>query len=181
MDSWDNISQRYYSPWIFAPWKWHRGIDYVAPCGAPIYASNDGVVVREGYVSDYGNMVQIHHDNGYDTLYAHLDSRSPLNVNDRVDVHTMIGREGTTGLSTGCHLHFELRLGDKKLNPENFNFITRQKYMDLENEIKRIDARLDDIYEYAVKNDKEKKVIDKKIDNRYTKKQTKELISKKCK
>lgn len=186
------ITQGYYTPWIFAPWKWHRALDYSKPIGSPIYAAQEGTVKREGYMKDYGYMIEIDHGGTYTTLYAHLKSRSNKSVNDHVNPAEQIGSVGSTGLSTGPHLHFEMRIGGTKVNPEKYNFITRETYMDLEREINLINERLDNVFEYAIKNDKEKKGIvedmdtfkknvRKKLDNRFTKKQTKELIKENCK
>lgn len=98
-------------------WSGHLAIDIAAATGAPIYASDAGVVVYSGWNSNgYGNVVMIDHLNGYHTLYAHL---SALNVScgSAVAQGNIIGRAGSTGNSTGPHLHFEVRYFGGFLNP----------------------------------------------------------------
>ncbi len=90
----------------------YNGIDFGAPIGTPVYASLDGVVtlVRggNGWNGGYGNYVVIKHNNGIQTLYAHLDSFS-VNTGQYVEKGEIIGKSGNTGRSTGPHLHFEVR------------------------------------------------------------------------
>ena len=98
-------------------WSGHLGIDIAAGTGAPVYAADSGVVVYAGGISGgYGNMVMIDHNNGYHTLYAHLDS---INVycGQNVMQGSLIGLAGSTGNSTGPHLHFEIRLNGDFINP----------------------------------------------------------------
>lgn len=98
-------------------WSGHLAIDIAAGTGAPIYAADSGVVVFAGWDSNgYGNVVMIDHLNGYSTLYAHLNS---INVNCGVNAGKgqVIGYAGSTGNSTGPHLHFEVRYFGGFLNP----------------------------------------------------------------
>jgi murein DD-endopeptidase MepM/ murein hydrolase activator NlpD len=98
-------------------WSGHLAIDIAAGTGAPIYAADGGVVVYAGWMSGgYGNMIMIDHRNGYHTLYAHL---SVVNVScgSSVGQGQMIGNAGSTGNSTGPHLHFEVRYLGGFLNP----------------------------------------------------------------
>jgi LysM repeat protein len=98
-------------------WDGHQGIDIAAGDGAPIYAADDGTVVYAGWNNNgYGNMVMIDHGTGYATLYAHL---SAVNVSCAVGVAQgqVIGYGGSTGNSTGPHLHFEVRLNGGTINP----------------------------------------------------------------
>jgi len=98
-------------------WSGHLAIDIAAGTGAPIYAADSGVVVFAGWNSNgYGNVVMIDHMNGYHTLYAHLSS---INVYCGANVvqGNIIGRAGSTGNSTGPHLHFEVRYLGGFLNP----------------------------------------------------------------
>jgi len=98
-------------------WSGHLAIDIAAGTGAPIYAADSGVVVYAGGIGGgYGIMVMIDHQNGYHTLYAHLSS---VNVSCGVGVAKgqIIGRAGSTGNSTGPHLHFEVRYLGGFLNP----------------------------------------------------------------
>lgn len=97
----------------------HEGLDFAAPKGTPIYAASGGVVVEARFHSGYGNMVEINHGNGVITRYAHA---SKLNVKpgDLVEKGQMIARVGSTGQSTGSHLHFEVRMAGHPLNPALF-------------------------------------------------------------
>ncbi|MGL6133051.1 MAG: peptidoglycan DD-metalloendopeptidase family protein [Prochlorococcaceae cyanobacterium] len=95
---------------ILASWLMHTGIDLAAPTGTPVVASLGGKVVSSGEAGGYGLVVELEHDNPRRrTLYAHL-SELYLKSGDRVRQGEVIGRVGSTGLSTGPHLHFELRL-----------------------------------------------------------------------
>ncbi len=98
-------------------WSGHLGIDIAALTGDPVYAADSGVVVYAGAISGgYGNMVMIDHGNGYQTLYAHL---SVINVSCGASVYQgqVIARSGSTGNSTGPHLHFEVRFMGGFINP----------------------------------------------------------------
>jgi murein DD-endopeptidase MepM/ murein hydrolase activator NlpD len=98
----------------------HRGLDIAAPTGTPIVASDSGKVTYAGYNSGgYGYMVKISHGNGFETLYAHC-SQLYVNVGDVVSAGDTIGAVGSTGNSTGPHLHFEVIQNGTKVNPENF-------------------------------------------------------------
>lgn len=90
-------------------WSGHLGIDVAAGEGAPIYASDSGVVVFSGWATGgYGNMVMIDHGNGYQTVYAHM-SNATAGCGRSVSQGSIIGYSGSTGNSTGAHLHFEVR------------------------------------------------------------------------
>ena len=95
----------------------HTGIDLVERFGSPVFAADDGVVVLVGSSgSGYGNYVVIAHAGGFDTLYGHLSSIL-VKAGQRVTQGTAVGLEGSTGNSTGPHLHFELRIGQKPVDP----------------------------------------------------------------
>ena len=95
----------------------HTGIDLVAPFGSPVFAADDGLVALVGSSSSgYGNYVVIAHAGGLDTLYGHL-STALVKVGQTVTQGTVIGLEGSTGNSTGPHLHFELRIGQRPVDP----------------------------------------------------------------
>lgn len=98
----------------------HTGIDFGAPTGTPIYAAGSGYVkkVSPGYSGGYGNMVVIGHGN-YDTLYAHM-SKIATTTGTYVEKGQIIGYVGNTGRSTGPHLHFEVRVGGKPVNPTSY-------------------------------------------------------------
>jgi len=95
----------------------HTGIDLVAPFGTPVFAADDGIVALVGSSSSgYGNYVVIAHAGGFDTLYGHL-STALVKVGQSVTQGTVVGLEGSTGNSTGPHLHFELRVSQRPVDP----------------------------------------------------------------
>ncbi|RTZ44756.1 M23 family metallopeptidase [Candidimonas sp. SYP-B2681] len=97
----------------------HEGLDFAAPKGTPIHAASGGVVTEAGYRPDYGKLVEINHGNGLLTRYAHA---SAINVKrgDLVEKGHLIARVGSTGRSTGAHLHFEVRMAGHPLDPTLF-------------------------------------------------------------
>jgi len=98
-------------------WSGHLGIDIAAGEGAPIYAADSGVVVFSGWATGgYGYMIMIDHGNGYQTLYAHLNSIS-ASCGQSVFKGDLIGLLGSTGRSSGPHLHFEITYKGAKVNP----------------------------------------------------------------
>ncbi|HEX9955013.1 MAG TPA: M23 family metallopeptidase [Allosphingosinicella sp.] len=98
----------------------HAGIDLAGPIGTPIYATADGVVGRSEYNSGgYGNLVELNHGRGIQTRYGHL-SRSMVSAGQRVKRGDVIGLMGSTGRSTGSHLHYEVRIDGKAVNPVPF-------------------------------------------------------------
>ena len=97
----------------------HSGIDFKGPIGAPIYAAAQGTVSFVGVKAGYGNCVEIDHGNGLMTRYAHM-SRFATRVGQPVAAGAVIGAIGNTGRSTGPHLHFEVRMHDRPLNPRPF-------------------------------------------------------------
>ncbi len=99
--------------------RMHKGIDIPGPVGTPIYATADGIVSRSGWASGYGNLVQISHGSGMETRYGHM---SKLLVAENAYVHRgqLIGLMGSTGRSTGSHLHYEVRVEGAAVNPLPF-------------------------------------------------------------
>lgn len=97
----------------------HAGLDFPGPMGSPIYAAAKGRVSFVGQKQGYGNCIEIDHGNGLMTRYAHL-SRFGARVGDEVDAGTRIAAMGSTGRSTGPHLHFEVRVNDRPVNPRPF-------------------------------------------------------------
>ena len=102
-----------------AAYSFHGGIDIPAPKNTPIMASRSGVVLISGYNGSYGNYVAINHGNNQVTLYAHMNSRA-VSVGETVSQGQVIGYVGTTGSSTGYHLHFEVRINGSQVNPLSF-------------------------------------------------------------
>ena len=119
---WPVPTNRYVSSYygyrnIFGYREFHTGIDIPAPQGTPIIASNSGVVTTARYASTgYGNRVIVDHGGGYKTLYAHCYSLN-VKVGDYVKQGDVIAYVGSTGMSTGNHLHFEIRENDVTVNP----------------------------------------------------------------
>lgn len=97
----------------------HYGIDWAAPSGTPIYAAADGTVVLSRWYSGYGQCVIIDHGNGVQTLYGH-QSQIAVSAGQKVTRGQVIGYVGTTGQSTGNHLHFEIRSNGTKLDPFDY-------------------------------------------------------------
>ncbi|MGB7317869.1 MAG: M23 family metallopeptidase [Planktotalea sp.] len=96
--------------------RMHQGTDFAAAHGTPIYATADGVVIHAGWQSGYGKLVKIQHQFGIETRYAH-QSKIRVKVGQRVSRGQRIGDMGNTGRSTGTHLHYEVRVGGKAVNP----------------------------------------------------------------
>ena len=97
----------------------HAGLDFRGPIGAPIYAAAKGVVSFAGIRHGYGNCIEIDHGNGLVTRYAHM-SGFKAHVGEKVAAGDVIGAIGSTGRSTGPHLHFEVRVHDRPVNPRPF-------------------------------------------------------------
>jgi murein DD-endopeptidase MepM/ murein hydrolase activator NlpD len=100
-------------------WEGHRAIDIYAPRGTPIIASDAGTIAAAHFARGYGRMVVVDHGNGYQTLYAHMDAFF-VEVGQAVEKGQLLGKCGSTGNSTGPHVHFEVRKGGSLLNPFNF-------------------------------------------------------------
>ena len=96
--------------------KMHKGLDFAASTGTPIYATGDGSVKVSEFNSGYGNMVVLKHGNGYESLYAHM-SRSKVRNGQKVKRGDVIGYVGSTGLSTGAHLHYEIHKNGEAVDP----------------------------------------------------------------
>ena len=99
--------------------KLHTGIDIPAPTGTPTVAVSSGTVIYSGVQGSYGNTVMIQHDNGLVSLYAH-NSSLVVNVGDKVKKGQVVAKIGSTGRSTGPHLHFEIRVNGTAQNPLNY-------------------------------------------------------------
>lgn len=102
--------------------KMHKGVDFAAPSGTPVMAAGDGVVVRASFYGAYGNYILIRHNAGYHTAYAHLRGYAPgIRSGTKVRQGQKIGYVGTTGRSTGPHLHFELLKAGQQINPKSIH------------------------------------------------------------
>lgn len=99
--------------------KPHKGVDVAAPRGEPIRAAREGKVIFSGKMRTYGNLVIVDHGDGFATLYAHC-SRLDTEENDMVERNEVIARVGSTGRSTGPHLHFEIRYEGVAVDPEKY-------------------------------------------------------------
>jgi murein DD-endopeptidase MepM/ murein hydrolase activator NlpD len=104
---------------IYRDNRFHSGVDFSGPIGSPIVASSDGVVTFAGTRSGYGLCVEIRHPNGISTLYAH-NSRNLVRVGQHVKQGELIARVGNTGRSTGPHVHFEVIVNGRAVNPFNY-------------------------------------------------------------
>ena len=100
--------------------KMHRGLDFAAPSGTPVFAAGDGIIEKAGWNGSYGRYIRIRHTGTYKTAYAHL---SGINKNVRVGKRVLqgktIGYVGSSGRSTGPHLHYEVLRNNKQINPMN--------------------------------------------------------------
>ncbi len=105
--------------------KAHKGVDFAASRGTPIMAAGDGVVEKAGPFGTFGNYVRIRHAQGYKTAYAHMNSvRKGVRAGARVRQGDVIGTVGSTGRSTGPHLHYEVHLKDRAVNPQSLKIAT---------------------------------------------------------
>lgn len=113
---------------ILHKWKAHLGIDYAARRGTPIVAAGSGRISYAARMGSYGNLVKIRHADGYETRYAHMKSfRRGIHRGKYVKKGQVIGYVGTTGRSTGPHLHFELRKQGRAINPLRVVQVTTKK------------------------------------------------------
>lgn len=101
---------------IYKRQLFHTGIDFAETKGTPVYATGSGIVTRKGYNSGYGNFIEIEHAGGFRSFYAHL-SKTLVDVGDSVRMGKHIACVGNSGITTGYHLHYEIRKGNRFLNP----------------------------------------------------------------
>ena len=107
---------------IYKTSKFHEGMDFSASTGTPIYATGNGTVTKAGWQSGYGRVVVINHGYGYETLYAHMN-KIDVRKGQRVVRGEVIGEVGNTGKSTGPHLHYEVHVKGRVVNPVNYYFM----------------------------------------------------------
>ena len=128
--------------------RMHTGVDFSAPRGTPILAAGNGIVEKAGRDSGYGNVIVVAHTNGYATVYAHQQGFAKgLVVGSRVRQGQVIGYVGSTGLSTGPHLHFEIRVNEKPVDPLRIRLprgrvLENEMHASFERERERIDNLL---------------------------------------
>lgn len=117
---------------LYGSTKFHEGLDFAAATGTNVYATADGTVVHAGWQGRYGNCVDVDHGYNYLTRYAHLSS---INVKEGAAVKRgeMLGKVGSTGKSSGPHLHYEVRFKGQPQNPVNYYFmdVTPEQYNDM--------------------------------------------------
>jgi len=120
-----HVSSRFggrYHP-ILKQWRSHQGTDYAAGYGTPVRATADGVVTMAGRNGGYGNLIELRHANGIRTRYGHLSKFAKgVRVGQRVSQEQTIGYVGSTGLSTGPHLHYEFLVNGRPTNPQRKDF-----------------------------------------------------------
>ena len=141
------FTKRRYHP-VLHKWKAHLGIDYAARRGTPIVAAGSGRVIYAARMGSYGNLVKIRHNDGYETRYAHMKSfRRGIHKGKYVKKGQTIGYVGTTGRSTGPHLHFELRKRGRAINPLRVVQVTTKK---LKGKEKKAFIKLKENYDQSV-------------------------------
>ncbi|NPA81015.1 MAG: M23 family metallopeptidase [Epsilonproteobacteria bacterium] len=141
---------------ILHRYRAHLGIDYAAPRGTPVKAAYSGRVIFRGRKGGYGNVIEIAHPNGYKTLYAHLSGfKRGLKRNQRVKKGQIIGYVGSTGISTGPHLHFGLYFNNRPINPARKIVIANK----IETKKRREFLKLVKIYKNEIKKALQREVI----------------------
>lgn len=118
-------SARYHP--VLKRYRAHLGIDYAAPTGTVVKSAGDGVIIFVGSQSGYGNVVKVQHSSGYITLYAHLSRFAKIKKGQKVKQGQVIAYVGSTGMSTGPHLHFGVYLNNKAINPNSVVKISKSQ------------------------------------------------------
>lgn len=111
--------------------QFHPALDFAVPMGSPIYATADGVIQAVGVQPGYGHSVEIRHNYGFGTRYCHLNGKYNVKVGDFVKKGDVIAYSGNSGLSTGPHLHYEVRFIQKPIDPMNFVKWNRENYKEI--------------------------------------------------
>ena len=116
--------------------KMHKGTDFAAPLGTPIMASGDGVVIKAGWCGGGGNCIKIRHNSSYSTVYAHLSKfAASTKKGRRVKQGQIIGFVGSTGKSTGPHLHYEVIFNGKRVNSQTLKLPSGKVLKDKNREV----------------------------------------------
>jgi murein DD-endopeptidase MepM/ murein hydrolase activator NlpD len=128
--------------------KMHTGVDWATPYGTPIFASGNGVVEVAGWEGGYGKYVKLKHNNGYETAYGHMSAFAKgLEVGKRVRQGQVIGFVGSTGQSTGAHVHYEILVNGRFVDPMRIKLprgrsLEGQMMASFEKERDRLDAMM---------------------------------------
>lgn len=129
--------------------KMHKGMDFAAPTGTPIYAAGDGVVEHAGRKGAYGNYIRVRHNSKLKTAYAHLHKiKKGVSPGARVKQGEVIGYVGTTGRSTGPHLHYEVLVHNKQVNPRSIKLPTGEQLKG--NQLKRFKSEIGNVRQQYV-------------------------------
>jgi murein DD-endopeptidase MepM/ murein hydrolase activator NlpD len=126
--------------------KVHTGVDWAAPSGTPIYAAGNGTIEKEGWESGYGKYIRIRHNNGYETAYGHMSAYARgIEEGKRVRQGQVIGFVGSTGLSTGSHVHYEILVNGRFVDPMRIKLprgreLTGSMLANFEQERERLDG-----------------------------------------
>lgn len=134
---------------ILKQWRAHRGVDYAAPTGTPVMATADGTVEYSGWQNGYGNMIVLKHKGEYSTAYGHLSAfKKGIKKARYVKQGEVIGYVGATGMATGPHLHYELRVNGVQRDPSKMIMpaalpISKKNRVAFQKEAKELIARLD--------------------------------------
>lgn len=107
---------------VYRTRRFHEGMDFTAPIGTDIYATGNGTIKLAGWRQGYGNCVEINHGFGYETLYGHM-SQIKVRAGQKINRGDVIGKVGSTGKSTGPHLHYEVHYKGQVMNPQNYYFL----------------------------------------------------------
>jgi murein DD-endopeptidase MepM/ murein hydrolase activator NlpD len=124
------VTDRFGARQAFRSWKAHTGLDIAARWGTPVYVTADGVVESVTWRSGYGKSIIVDHGNGVKTLYGHL-SAYKVRTGQKVKRNDKIAEVGSTGLSTGPHLHYEVRVNEICQNPELYIFFDMVNYLEV--------------------------------------------------
>ena len=123
----------------------HKGVDFAAPTGTPVFAGGNGTIDFAGRNGGYGKYIRIRHNNEYKTAYAHLSNfKKGISKGVRVNQGDVIGFVGSTGNSTGPHLHYEIIFQNKQINPLKLKLPSGKKLKG--NELKRYISEMKIIY-----------------------------------
>ena len=131
--------------------KMHKGIDFAAKRGTPVYAAGDGIIERANFYGAYGRYIRIRHNSQYKTAYAHLSKfANGVKRNVKVKQGQVIGFVGTSGRSTGPHLHYEVIFNKKQINPNKLKMpevksLTKNEMVDFNKQKENIKEILKDI------------------------------------